>query len=265
MSQNVISGSPYQHKLRACGDPTLLSPFWKSLRVENKTDRGSHVAISSKRLKGQKQKKSWKEKAERNSWKGRIWNLSENKVNGQKKDVWLLAAGVVKIPNKTWLSPPLPQKWEINARNYLTISGWNRKGSHRGGDGSYPTTVLEVHLQHEHGKKKNPCDVSWEASIKKTPRSVKERGNMSFLKKIKAKSSEPSVLIFTEYKTTVQHLFPCGRGARDTIISCTGLVFCLGRNVAVIALDYIVSACFAWMGKEVSPENSRTEEKLCIN
>jgi len=40
-----------------------------------------------------------------------------------RKNVWLLAAGIVKIPNKTALSLPLPQKWEINARNYWKISG----------------------------------------------------------------------------------------------------------------------------------------------
>lgn len=122
---------------------------------------------------------------------------------------------MIKFPNKTSPNPHLPRKWEIKARNYLKISGWNRKWSCRGGDDSCPTTASKVHLQHKHWGK-NPCDVSWEATINKN---LKEEKEHEFLKENKGKIYSAFCADCTEYKSTVQHLLPCSRGAWDANVA----------------------------------------------
>lgn len=135
------------------------------------------------------------------SWKS--WQEYEIRIRWMdRKNVWVLAASVVKIPTKTSPNPPLPQKREMKARNCLKILGWNRKWSCRGGDDSCPTTASKVHLQHKH-QQKNPRDISWEPTVKEN---LKEKREHEFLKENKGKIYSSFGADCTEDKSSVQHL-----------------------------------------------------------
>lgn len=63
---------------------------------------------------------------------------------------------------------------------------------------------------------KNPCDVSWEATINEN---LKEEREHEFLKENKGKIYSAFRADCTEYKSTVQHLLPCSRAAWDANVA----------------------------------------------